>query len=70
MKWILYSNVGGLYLSWKDSGSNPFGRTQVYIGCVLPKRFEAESFPLKYEHLTFEYKMHSVKVDLYYFKYL
>jgi len=32
--------------------------------------FEAESFPLKYQHSTFEYKIHSVKIDLYYFKYL
>ena len=24
MEWILYSNVEGLYFSWKDSGSNPF----------------------------------------------
>ena len=34
------------------------------------KRFEAESFPLKYQHPTFEYKIHSVEVDLYCFKYL
>ena len=32
--------------------------------------FEAESFPLKYQHPIFEYKIHSVEVDLYYFKYL
>jgi len=31
MEWILYSNIGGLYLSWKDSGSNPFEKTQVYL---------------------------------------
>jgi len=29
MEWLLYSNVGGLNLSGKDSGSNPFERTQV-----------------------------------------
>jgi len=33
MEWILYSNVGGLNLSGKDSGSNPFGRSQVHM-CV------------------------------------
>jgi len=31
MEWILYSNVRGLYLSKKDSGSNPFERTQVSL---------------------------------------
>ena len=43
MEWILYSNIGGLYLSRKDSSSNPFGMTQVslslsiyiYMGQVL-----------------------------------
>ena len=30
-EWIFYSNVGGLNLSWKDSDSNPFRRTQVYL---------------------------------------
>ena len=34
--------------------------------CVLLKRFEAESFSLKYQHLTFKCKIHSVEVDLYY----
>ena len=38
--------------------------------CVLPKGFELKSFQLKYNSLTFEYKIHSVEVDLYYFKYL
>jgi len=38
--------------------------------CVSPEGFEAESFPFKYQHPTFEYKIHSFKVDLYYFKYL
>ena len=36
--------------------------------CVLPKGFEPESFQLKYNPPTFEYKIHTVKVDLYYFK--
>jgi len=27
----MYSNVGGLNLSGKDPGSNPFVRTQVYL---------------------------------------
>ena len=31
--WILYSNDGGLNLSGKDSTSNLFGRTEVYV-CV------------------------------------
>ena len=34
-EWILYSNVGGLYLSWKDPGSNPFGKTHTYKGKVI-----------------------------------
>ena len=38
--------------------------------CVLSKGFEPGFFPLKYQHPTFEYKIHSVEVDLYYFKYL
>ena len=38
--------------------------------CVLPKGFEPEFFPLKFNPPTFEYKIHSVEVDLYYFKYL
>ena len=62
MEWILYSNVGVFNLSGKDSASNSAKRTQV--------PFEAESFPLKYQHTTFEYKIHSIEVDLYYFKYL
>ena len=79
MESILYSNIGGLNLSRKDSYSNLFGMTQVYLymcvyicvyTCVLPKGFEHESFQLKYNPLTFEYKIYSVDVDLYYFKYL
>jgi len=35
---------------------------------VVPEGFEPESFPLKYEHPTFKYKIHSVEVDLYYLK--
>ena len=31
MGWILHSDVIGLYLSGKDSASNPFRMTQVYI---------------------------------------
>jgi len=38
--------------------------------CVIPEGFEAESFPLKYNPTSSEYKIHSVEVDLYYFKYL
>ena len=34
------------------------------------KGFEPGFFPLKFNPLTFEYKIHSVEVDLYYFKYL
>ena len=65
-EWILFSNVGGLNMSGKYLSSNPFGRTQVN----LSKGFEAESFSLKYQHPIFENKIHSVEVDLYYFKYL
>jgi len=38
--------------------------------CVLPEGFEPESFQLKYNPPTFEYKIHSVEIDPYYFKYL
>ena len=38
--------------------------------CVVPKRFEPEYLPLKYNPTSSEYKIHSVEVDLYYFKYL
>ena len=38
--------------------------------CVLSKGFAPESFLLKYNPPTFEYKIHFVEVDLYYFKYL
>ena len=37
---------------------------------VLLKRFEPESFQLKYNPPTFEYKIYFVEVDLFYFKYL
>ena len=37
---------------------------------VILQGFEAESFPIKYNPLTFGYKIHFVEVDLYYFKYL
>ena len=46
---------------------------QLYIEretCVLTKGFEPKSFPLKFNPPTFEYKIHYVEVDLYYFKYL
>ena len=38
--------------------------------CVLLKEFKPGSFPLKFNSPTFEYKIHSVEVDVYYFKYL
>ena len=45
--------------------------TYIYIHtCLLSKGFEPESFQLKYNLSTFEYKIHSVEVDVYYFKYL
>jgi len=39
-----------------------------YIYIYIDLWFELESFPLKYQHLTFKYKIHSVEVDLYYLK--
>jgi len=36
--------------------------------CVIPDGFEAKSFPHKYNLTIFEYKIHSVEVDLHYFK--
>jgi len=38
--------------------------------CVIPEGLEPQSFSLKYNHKSSEYKIHSVEVDLYYFKYL
>ena len=38
------------------------------IRYVITEGFEAESFPLKYNDISSEYKIHSVKVDLHYFK--
>ena len=35
MEWILYSDVGGLYLSGKDSGSNPYETTQVSLSLYM-----------------------------------
>jgi len=35
---------------------------------VIPVGFEAESFPLKYDPITFECKIDSVEIDLHYFK--
>ena len=32
--------------------------------CVLPKGLEPKFFQLKYNPLTFEYKIHSVEVDI------
>jgi len=42
----------------------------IYIyTCVLPKGFEPESSQLKYNPPIFEYKIQSIEVDIYYFKY-
>ena len=40
----------------------------IYIDrlCVLPTGFDPEFFLLKFNSLTFEYKINSVEVDLYY----
>ena len=35
---------------------------------VIPEGFETESFPLKYNPTTSGCKIHSVEVDLHYFK--
>jgi len=66
-----------LVFEWDDSGSNPCGMTQVYLSlyteretCVIPEGFEPESFPLKYNPTTFEYKTYSIEADLYCLKYL
>ena len=40
------------------------------LSCALQKVFEPKSFPHKFNHSIFEYKIHSIEVDLYYFKYL
>jgi len=66
MEWILYSNVVGLYLSGKDSGSS--GMTQERETCVIPGGFEAVSFPLKYNPTTSQCKIHYFKIDLHYLK--
>ena len=75
MKWILYSDVVRLYLSEKYSASHPSGMTHVFLyiykqreTCVIPKRFEVEYFALKYNPTISEYKIHSVEIDLHYFK--
>ena len=67
----------GLYLSEKDSASNPSRMTQVCL-CVcrereretwlLSEEFEHESFPLKFNTMAFKYKIHSVEIDLHYLK--
>ena len=36
--------------------------------CVIPEGLEADSFPVKYNHTSSDYKVHSVEIDLYYFK--
>ena len=36
--------------------------------CVIPEGFEVEFFPPKYNPTTSECKVHSVEVDLHYFK--
>ena len=46
---------------------------QVYleeIDLCHSRRIRAESFSLKYNPTTFEYKIHLVEVDIYYLKYL
>ena len=52
---------GNEHLIW-----NPIPRET----CIVPEGFEADVFSLKYQHLTFEYKIHFVEVDLYYLKHL
>ena len=42
----------------------------LYLTCVLLKGFEPESFPVKFNPPKFEYMIHSVEVDLYYFTYV
>ena len=36
--------------------------------CAMSKVFNTESFPFKYDYTTSECKIHSVEVDLHYFK--
>ena len=70
----------GLKSFWKDTSlflslyiyiEREIYRERLYTHTyVLQKGFEAESFTHKYQHPTFEYKIYSVEVDLYYFKYL
>ena len=48
-------------LSCRLRYSNPY----IYIctrTCVILEGFEAESFSVKYQHPTFEYKIHSLKL--------
>ena len=49
-------------------------QTKGWLECVsvyawlLLEGFEYKSFPLKFNLITFKYKIHSVEVDLYYLK--
>ena len=40
------------------------------IDLVIPEGFQAEFFPLKYNHTKSDFKNYSVEIDLYYFKWL
>ena len=44
--------------------------TYSLVSCVIPERFDAKIFSLKYNHTTFECNIYSVKIDLHYFKQL
>ena len=62
-----------LIKSWVQSYLTTHTHTHTYREretCVIPEVFEDESFPLKDNPTTFEYKIHSGEVDLYYLKYL
>jgi len=49
MKWILHSDVVGLYLSGKDSNSNPFKMTQVYLSLSLSLSLYIMPLPGRFE---------------------
>jgi len=59
----------GLKSFWKDTSLSIYTeRERGRETYVIPEGFEAKFFLLKYSHATSECKIHSIEVDLNYFK--
>ena len=64
MAWIIHETAGyGVRMKRSVRTALP-GIVPVCVTCVITEGFEAESFPLKYNPMISEYKIHSIIVDI------